>query len=288
MSLPLISIMMPAYNAEETILTALTSLHYQTYENWECIIVNDGSTDSTLDILKNLKDPRFRVYSFDKNRGRGVARQFCLEKTNGQYLAMLDADDWYYHDKLAKQVNFFLENPEVDLVSCGMVIQKEETCYGVRGLGNSKIENYFSPGAVPVPHASSMFKKEITLNKSYDIKFKFSQDTDFLRRILLGKKYALLDFPGYVYDEYISTNLPKIRQSYLFSAKSYLKFIKQYPFISIKNATLQVLKIFRLYLYNQLFGFEAIIKKRSSAIPQDLQNEYIKNLTLLKNHNKTF
>lgn len=276
---------MPAYNAEKTILKAIKSLQYQTYTNWECIIVNDGSNDKTLNILNSLNDSRLRIYSFNENKGRGAARQFALEKCTGDFIAMLDADDWYYHDKLEKQINFLIENKDVDLVSCGMAIQKNDQCYAIRGTGNSIIKTFNLPSKVPVPHASSLFRKSISINQTYDINFKLSQDTDFLRRILLGKKFAKLDFIGYVYDEYHSTNFKKTLQSYRFSAKGYLKFTKEYPFTVIKNYLLIHLKIIRLYFKNEIFGFNSIIKSRSKEPTIEQKIEFQKNILMLKKQN---
>lgn len=282
MNNPLVSIMIPAYNAEMTIAKAIKSLLYQTYTNWECVIVNDGSTDNTVEIIKGFKDNRIKLYSFETNKGRGSARKFAMQKCNGELYAMLDADDWYYHDKLEKQVDFFKKNIDVDIVSCGMIIQKDNDCVAVRGIGNNKIYNFDKPRKVPIPHASSMFRANIVGNNVYDINFKLGQDTDFLRRIMLGRKYAQLDFVGYVYDEYISNNYSKILSSYQFSAKSYLKFIKVNPFLSTFNAFLEYIKILRLNILVKFFGFDYILKSRSIAVNNDLSSEFYSNLDKLK------
>ncbi|MFV5482821.1 glycosyltransferase family 2 protein [Acinetobacter sp. YH12071] len=282
MTYPLVSIMMPAYNAEATIENAILSLLMQTYKNWECIIVNDGSVDKTLDILKKFNDDRLKIFSFDTNKGRGVARQFAIQQCKGEFLAMLDADDWYYYDKLEKQVKFFLNNPDVDLVSCGMVIQKNNQCIGIRGIGDNRILFFNRPTKVPVPHASSMFRRNIVGSHSYDSEFKLGQDMDFLRHIMLGKKYAKLDFPGYVYDEYISNNYKKISQSYQFSAKSYLKFIGKYPVTSIMNFSLEYLKFLRLILIVKIYGFDKVLSTRSLPISKELSLEFNKNFEMLR------
>ncbi|HJF26965.1 MAG TPA: glycosyltransferase [Acinetobacter lwoffii] len=283
---PLVSVMMPAYNAESTITLAIKSLQYQTYSNWECIIVNDGSTDNTLNILNELsfREPRLRVFSFDQNKGRGVARQFALEKCQGDLIAMLDADDWYYHDKLEKQLDFFQQHPEVDLVSCGMVIQKGDQCVGVRGGGEEKIALFAKPEPVPVPHASSMFRANVANGQEYDLNFKLGQDMDFLRRIMLGKKYAKLNYAGYVYDEYISNNPQKIAQSYQFSAKGYLKFLSRYPSIAMKYAVLEYIKLIRLKIYTKTIGFDALLEKRSQYATALQKDEFLKNLEMLKQY----
>ena len=111
MNNPLVSIMMPVYNGLPYIKASLESLYRQSYSNWECIVVDDGSTDGTTQFLNSLTDKRIRVFRFKKNKGRSAARQKALEEACGKYLAMLDADDIYHPEKLKKQVDI-LENSE--------------------------------------------------------------------------------------------------------------------------------------------------------------------------------
>lgn len=286
MSTPLVSIMIPVYNAEKTIANAIKSLLYQTYDNWECIIVNDGSTDNTLSIIDEFasKDSRLKIFSFNENKGRGAARKYALEKCHGDLIGMLDADDWYYPDKLEKQICFLENHPEVDLVSCGMVIQKNGECIGIRGVNNQIIDQFNKPRPVPVPHASSLFRKKIVGLNTYDLNFKLGQDMDFLRRILIGRKYAYLIYAGYVYDEYISNDPKKIASSYRFSARGFLKFFKIYPLISLKYACFEYLKIIRLKIYASLFGFDYILAKRSSSATDLQKTTFNTNLKKLKNY----
>ena len=122
---PKVCVIMPVYNGEKTIKLALASLLNQSYTNWECVIVNDGSTDGTRSILDSLKDPRFRIFHLNKNCGRGVARDEALKRSEGDYLAYLDADDMMYKDKLKVQVEFLEANPGIRMVSCGCITMNE-------------------------------------------------------------------------------------------------------------------------------------------------------------------
>ncbi|MBW2404888.1 MAG: glycosyltransferase family 2 protein, partial [Deltaproteobacteria bacterium] len=79
----LVSIMMPCFNAEQTLPMALASLRAQSHEDWEAVVVDDGSSDGTWDVLHDLGEPRLRFERFDTNRGRGAARQRCLEMARG-------------------------------------------------------------------------------------------------------------------------------------------------------------------------------------------------------------
>ena len=89
----LVSVMMPVYNASASIPRALASLFAQSYEEWECIVVDDGSTDGSADVVTRCRDSRVRCVRLPENRGRAVARQTALDVANGRYLAFLDADD---------------------------------------------------------------------------------------------------------------------------------------------------------------------------------------------------
>ena len=111
----LVSIMMPAYNAELFIQSAIESILSQTYNNWELIIINDGSTDQTENIVKNFDDSRIRYYP-QENKGEAAARNLALSKTKGEFVAFLDSDDKYLPDFLEITVSFLSLNPEIDAV----------------------------------------------------------------------------------------------------------------------------------------------------------------------------
>lgn len=107
---PLVSIIIPAYNVEPYINCALDSVVGQTYNEWEIIAVDDGSTDGTLRLLKEYlkKDPRIHIYELGINSGPAVARNFGIREAKGKYIAFMDADDWWYPTKLEEQISFML------------------------------------------------------------------------------------------------------------------------------------------------------------------------------------
>jgi teichuronic acid biosynthesis glycosyltransferase TuaG len=114
---PLVSIIMPAYNAEQFLAAAIRSVLRQSYQNWELLIVNDGSTDKTPDILNQFDDLRIRFFS-QKNRGVAAARNVALSNMRGDFYCFLDADDLLPSDSLIKRVNKFYEG--VDYVDGGV------------------------------------------------------------------------------------------------------------------------------------------------------------------------
>ncbi len=112
-----VSIIIPCYNQAHFLPDAINSLKSQTMGNWECIIVNDGSTDNTTDVAEKLAqtDTRIRVIN-QANKGLSGARNSGLKAANGEMLQFLDADDMLERDKLKAQVEFLHANPDIDIV----------------------------------------------------------------------------------------------------------------------------------------------------------------------------
>ena len=116
----LISVIMAAYNAEKTIEKAIQSVLEQTYAEWELIVVNDCSKDRTLEIVNSLleSDTRIRLINNDKNSGVSITRKNGLACASGEWIAILDSDDFWLPDKLEKQMNIIREN-DAELVFTG-------------------------------------------------------------------------------------------------------------------------------------------------------------------------
>ena len=107
---PLVSIVTPSYNSEALIGETIQSILNQTYTNWELIIVDDCSSDQTVDIIKEYTDERIQLHILEQNSGAAVARNHAIKKATGKYLAFLDSDDLWTEDKLEKQVRFMQTN----------------------------------------------------------------------------------------------------------------------------------------------------------------------------------
>lgn len=116
---PLVSVIMPAYNAEEYISEAVQSVMAQTYTNWELLILDDCSTDSTADKARCFSDldPRITLYSNPKNIGVALTRNKGMALAKGSWVALLDSDDIWHKDKLEKQL-VTAENTGADIIYC--------------------------------------------------------------------------------------------------------------------------------------------------------------------------
>lgn len=121
MSAPKISIIIPCYNQSEFLIECLESVSNLTYSNWECLLINDGSTDSTEELCNawEEKDQRFS-YFYKKNGGLSSARNYGLKKCTGDWIQFLDCDDFIHSEKFVKSVNLIDEHCEVVLTNFQM------------------------------------------------------------------------------------------------------------------------------------------------------------------------
>lgn len=116
---------MAAYNAAPYISQSIQSILNQSFRDFELLIVNDGSTDNTVDIIKSFDDPRIRLIENESNQGLGFTRNVALKEAQGKFLAVLDADDIAFPDRLEKQVSHLQANPCVAVLgSYAFVINK--------------------------------------------------------------------------------------------------------------------------------------------------------------------
>lgn len=116
-ALPLVTVIVPAFNYARFISQTLDSVRGQTYQNWECVVVDDGSTDDTREVVARYaeRDARIR-YVHQQNRGLSAARNTGIKHSRGEFLQFLDADDLIEERKFEKQVEFLQSQPEIDIV----------------------------------------------------------------------------------------------------------------------------------------------------------------------------
>lgn len=105
---PLVSIVVPVYNSKLFIADTIATVQAQSYSNWELLLIDDCSTDNSVELIKQLKkdDKRIKLISMERNSGAALARNMGIDTAKGQYLAFLDADDIWASTKLEKQVIF--------------------------------------------------------------------------------------------------------------------------------------------------------------------------------------
>lgn len=109
--MPTLSVIVPAYNAEKTILETIQSIQAQTFSDFELIVIDDGSTDRTVERLNQIHDPRIKVFSYE-NGGLPVARNRGIQRATGEFISFIDADDLWKPDKLEAQLKALRDYPE--------------------------------------------------------------------------------------------------------------------------------------------------------------------------------
>lgn len=119
MSEPLVSVVIPAYNAARTLLTTVQSVFEQTIQDFEIIIVDDGSKDNTIEAAKSIEDSRVKVLS-QPNSGAPAARNTGIKAAKGEYVAFLDADDLWMPHKLERQLDILTSKKDVTAVQSGV------------------------------------------------------------------------------------------------------------------------------------------------------------------------
>ena len=125
---PLVSIIMPVYNCEKYVSEAIESVIAQTYRNWELLVVDDGSTDRSVSIIRSYaeQDSRVQVFENDLNEhGPGIARNYGIERIHGKYTYFIDADDWIERDLLQDTVTL-AEDTGADIVPFGFLIENPQ------------------------------------------------------------------------------------------------------------------------------------------------------------------
>lgn len=192
MNNPLISVIIPCYNASKYVEKAVRSIMEQTYTNLEIIITDDYSTDTTLSILEKLacEDKRIKIIKNTENLKIVKTLNKMLDIANGKYIARMDADDLSLPERIAKQVAFLESNP--DYVMCGTNawhINENGKKIGKSTLPLTYEDNrFFLSYYSTFYHPTVMIKSEVYKNNKYDEKFIYAEDYELWCRIVFKEK----------------------------------------------------------------------------------------------------
>jgi glycosyltransferase involved in cell wall biosynthesis len=162
---PKLSIIMPVYNSEKYLRESTESILNQTFKDFEFIIINDGSTDSSMEIVKSYKDPRIKIYDLSTNHGIVYCLNFGIEKSESEIIARMDADDISIQNRIEIQYNYLLNNPTIGLVS-SQVQLIDSSCVKERiwKQGGSSEDIFYKLHFVNcIAHPSVIFRKKLVL-----------------------------------------------------------------------------------------------------------------------------
>ena len=175
---PKVSVILPAYKAEEGIRVAIESILNQTWENLELLAVDDCSPDHTAEVIQEYaaKDPRVKFLQTPENSGPYIARNIALQHATGEFVTVNDADDWSHAEKIERQVKHLLANPGIIANTSEHARLTEDLTFYRRG----------TPGKYIFPNMSSiLFRRETVLEKvGYWDSVRFAADGEFKRRLI--------------------------------------------------------------------------------------------------------
>jgi len=196
---PLISIIIPVYNRESLIGETLASILKQSYSNWECILVDDGSTDNTSEVCDgfSLKDSRISFYERPPKmlKGANSCRNYGFEKSKGVYIQWFDSDDVMHRDKLKTKMKTALK------FDADIIASKHSTT-GLESIKEFKTEGFLSEtfyidyilGKKPVITNDVMLRKSIIKDIRFDVNLHKAQEYDFFSRVFQQKlMYCFID-----------------------------------------------------------------------------------------------
>ncbi|MEY9868464.1 glycosyltransferase involved in cell wall biosynthesis [Peribacillus sp. B2I2] len=193
---PKITVFMPVYNTELYIEESIMSILNQTFSDFELLIIDDGSTDRSLDIIRSIKDSRIRLVQNDVNKGLPYTRNLGLKLAAGEYFAVMDSDDIARRDRLERQVNFLQENNNIPIIASNYILQYgngkfRKSSLPIFNKNEMKIQLLFRNYIL---NSSAMVRKEFLTenNISYDLRFFSCQDYMFWNEC---SKY------GYIYTD---------------------------------------------------------------------------------------
>ena len=193
--MPLISVIIPTYNGEKTILETIQSLQQQSFRDLEIIVINDGSTDGTVELLKQIAEPRLKIFSYE-NGGLPVARNRGIDRATGDYITFIDADDLWTPDKLESQLAALQQNPQAGVAYSwtAFINEKSEFLYAWEPIyyqGNVYpqllVKNFISSGS------NILARREfIEAAGRFDPTLKSAEDWDYYIRIAAICQFVLV------------------------------------------------------------------------------------------------
>jgi succinoglycan biosynthesis protein ExoO len=299
---PEVSIIIPAYNSEKYLHGAIASALGQTHNNLEVIVVDDASTDGTLEVTRSFKDRRLKIIQNQHNLGVSGARNRALQAARGQWIALLDSDDWYAPERITRLL-IAARQRNADLVADDLYLVRERECHPwstLRRENNNPISSVELIDAVkfiesdrlpPVTatrtwslgYTKPLIKKEFLdkNNLNYDEDIKVGEDFALYFKCLLSQaRYIFLPQAYYFYRNRESSLSTRTPREYLTQSLEITRyFIKTET--SIRNDRKLLMAMSKnLIIFEERLAYERILKsikqkKFITAIKEILARPYV-------------
>lgn len=225
-----LSVLMPVYNCEKYLKKAIESILSQTYSNFEFLIINDGSTDHSEEIIKSYSDPRITYVSNKKNQGIVKTLNKGIDLSKGKYIARMDADDIALPNRLQEQIQFMQTHPEYKVCGSWAITIKDEgdKAYKMRRpllSDDIKVEHLFRNSFI---HPSVILDAETVKKLKYSADYQYAEDYFLFSQIALKYKVANLKSPLLLYRTH-TENITTSKQAEMrLSEKKTIHYILSY------------------------------------------------------------
>ena len=200
----MISIIVPLYNKETVILTTLSSIQGQGFKDWECIIVDDGSTDKSAKVVQDyIKDDGRFVYCYKQNGGPSSARNYGVKKAKFDWVIFLDADDRFEEGAFAQFVSLQRQHSSIKMFCCNFYVERD----GNRSLYSQKyedgiIKNNFKSwykGSLMPCQGATMYQKQLLVDHPLDERLRRFEDASMLFDIMRTERICRCSQPSFTY-----------------------------------------------------------------------------------------
>jgi glycosyltransferase involved in cell wall biosynthesis len=285
-----VSIGIPFYNPGEHFELAIKSVLAQSHQDWELILIDDGSIDDSLEIAKSVLDSRVRVISDGMNLGLPARLNQIVREARFEYIARFDADDLMSTDRIAKQLSYLSCNPDKDLVGSGLISFKgKDSIVGARGPKSNEetkvsLSNLIN-GRVRIVHASIIAKKSWFQRNPYNEAAKLMEDYELWIDSFIKKDFNI-GFVAenlYYYREDMNVTYHKMINAYKNQIRL-ICFVKKdkIPFnLRFRFLMRSISKIFVLVLLNTAGKLEVLQVSRNKKTPIKLKQIFHKNLDII-------
>jgi glycosyltransferase involved in cell wall biosynthesis len=220
-----VTIGIPFYNAGKHLFYSIRSVINQTFADWELILVDDGSTDNSLQIAQRFTDPRIRIIHDNLNRGISFRLNQIISEAQGKYLARMDADDIAFPERLEEQVSIMENDPSLEIIdSEAIIINENNEVTGSRSMKTDLANPRKVFDTAQFIHPTVMFRKSFIEKYLYNSEFDGAEDRDLWMRCCHSAHYHKIDRPLLFYREPGKLNI----KSYLFRGSQLTKLFKKH------------------------------------------------------------
>lgn len=304
-----VSIIMSVYNEENHILECMESILNQTYSCFECIIIDDASTDRTAELLSEIRDSRIKVYYNKKNRGLTVNLNRAMTLAKGKYIVRMDADDIATSDRIGRQVLFMEQHPEVALASCGYkeIGIRSSVYQGQSQWTSDRIKAMLLFHSV-LPHPGFIFNKAMIerYGIAYEPKLKYAQD--YLFQSNVSHYYEIAFMPDILLKYRVSPKQVSISKREEQAMCANVTRMKQLKWLGIQRLPVPI-EVWESFCMNRVLGqnkysslilisllvFQIIYKSGEKLLPMgktslyhEIKRESLSKLKLFWKHNLFF